>query len=326
MRKSHRIMALYLIGILSSIVVSSLGSASITVVFSPTNDTMINQNEYPNTAFGDVSNMAVRNGYGSNGRNYYEINSLIKFDVFSIPSTATILSASLHLYYYNWSGTDPAGRVLLLYLITSGWNEKTVHWNFQPSCAATSSSSAVVPASKGHWMIWDVSTDVQHFVTERAYYGWKIADETAWRQPDIPMVYFRTKDYGNYIPFLEVTYMVSEGNTQPTAGFSLTPLNPTTADSIQFTDTSYDPDGTITGWYWSFGDGNSSTSRAPTHAYNTSGVYTVTLQVTDDKGATDTMSMPLSVSVKKSSPGFEFVIVGSAIALALFLTRKSKKK
>jgi len=39
---------------------------------------------------------------------------------------------------------------------------------------------------------------------------------------------------------------------------------------------------------WDFGDGDSSTSKAPTYAYKTAGSYTVSLKVTDDQGNTDT--------------------------------------
>jgi chitodextrinase len=43
-------------------------------------------------------------------------------------------------------------------------------------------------------------------------------------------------------------------------------------------------------WSWDFGDGYNSTEQNPTHAYNTTGIYTVNLTVTDDIGhtATDT--------------------------------------
>jgi len=38
---------------------------------------------------------------------------------------------------------------------------------------------------------------------------------------------------------------------------------------------------------WDFGDGNTSTDVAPTHAYKSEGSYTVTLKVTDDRGNWD---------------------------------------
>lgn len=42
--------------------------------------------------------------------------------------------------------------------------------------------------------------------------------------------------------------------------------------------------GDITSWYWDFGDGNTSTSQNPTHAYASAGTYTVTLSVTSPIG------------------------------------------
>ena len=39
---------------------------------------------------------------------------------------------------------------------------------------------------------------------------------------------------------------------------------------------------------WDFGDGDTSTEERPRHAYRSSGTYTVTLIVTDDRGNTDT--------------------------------------
>jgi chitodextrinase len=45
---------------------------------------------------------------------------------------------------------------------------------------------------------------------------------------------------------------------------------------------SEDPDGTITAYDWTFGDGNIGTGVSPTHTYDTPGIYDVTLVVTDD--------------------------------------------
>ena len=39
---------------------------------------------------------------------------------------------------------------------------------------------------------------------------------------------------------------------------------------------------------WDFGDGSTSTSKAPTHSYKSVGYYTVMLKVTDDEGNTNT--------------------------------------
>lgn len=85
-------------------------------------------------------------------------------------------------------------------------------------------------------------------------------------------------------------------NQSPIAGFVYSPSAPTTADSISFTDSSTDADGTIATWEWDFGDGNTSTLQNPTHSFASPGTYTVTLTVTDDGGASDTDTATITVS------------------------------
>jgi len=48
-------------------------------------------------------------------------------------------------------------------------------------------------------------------------------------------------------------------------------------------------------WYWTFGDGNSSTQMSPSHTYVGYGIYTVTLIATNSGGCADTISDTVSI-------------------------------
>jgi len=70
----------------------------------------------------------------------------------------------------------------------------------------------------------------------------------------------------------------------PSANFRYSPDQPTTWDTVQFTDQSSDSDGTLVAWSWSFGDGVSSSEQNPSHRYGLPGAYPVALEVTDNDG------------------------------------------
>jgi PKD repeat protein len=96
-------------------------------------------------------------------------------------------------------------------------------------------------------------------------------------------------------------------NEQPVALIS---ANPTQGDAplvVSFdASSSYDPDGTITAYNWDFGDGTSATGPVTQHTYSSAAVYTVSLQVTDDKGETGISAK--SINATGSVPDFEYNI------------------
>ena len=84
---------------------------------------------------------------------------------------------------------------------------------------------------------------------------------------------------------------VIEPNQTPTAGFNFS----ISGLSVNFTNNSTDSDGTIISRLWNFGDGGTSTSTNPSHTFSDTGSYTVRLQVTDNDGATNTISRSVTV-------------------------------
>ncbi|KJY83964.1 protease [Vibrio galatheae] len=91
---------------------------------------------------------------------------------------------------------------------------------------------------------------------------------------------------------------VEQPNIAPTASFKLT------IDAMQVIseNTSSDPDGTITAYLWDFGNGETSTEASPVWSYDESGSYTVSLTVTDNKGAVATSSETIEVLVPNALP------------------------
>ena len=85
-------------------------------------------------------------------------------------------------------------------------------------------------------------------------------------------------------------------NVEPTASFSYNPIGAEEGEMITFTDDSIDSDGSIVGWNWDFGDGNTSTLQNPTHYYQESGYYTISLTVEDNVGATDDYSSMIVIT------------------------------
>ncbi|TVR81371.1 MAG: PKD domain-containing protein [Chitinophagaceae bacterium] len=66
-------------------------------------------------------------------------------------------------------------------------------------------------------------------------------------------------------------------------------------ETMNFTNLSMIDTGSITQFFWDFGDGNVSFQQNPTHLYWESGTYSVTLTVTSDKGCSNTISKQVAV-------------------------------
>jgi PKD repeat protein len=88
-------------------------------------------------------------------------------------------------------------------------------------------------------------------------------------------------------------------NQPPTASFLVSP-NPAQVNQAVTVNAlaSLDPDGTLSSYTWTFGDGTTLVSATPVleHVYAASGTYEVKLRVTDDRGGTDTKAGVVTIS------------------------------
>lgn len=65
---------------------------------------------------------------------------------------------------------------------------------------------------------------------------------------------------------------------------------------------SYDPDGEIVSYSWSFGDGTTAQGASASHSYSKQGTYTVALSVTDNEGATSSSSTRVVIIQANNPP------------------------
>ena len=100
-----------------------------------------------------------------------------------------------------------------------------------------------------------------------------------------------------------VTITVYGPNQNPVASCTASPQSGIVPLLVSFTGSGTDPDGVISSYQWSFGDGHTSTEQNPSHTYTTAGVYTATLTVTDDRGKTNSVSVTIQVSSGESITG-----------------------
>ena len=96
---------------------------------------------------------------------------------------------------------------------------------------------------------------------------------------------------------------ISAGNQPPTANAG-GPYSGTAGVAVQFDGSgSSDPDGTIAGYAWDFGDGNTGMGERPTHTYAVAGSYTVTLTVTDNDALVDMDQTTASIAPPAPNDG-----------------------
>jgi len=82
----------------------------------------------------------------------------------------------------------------------------------------------------------------------------------------------------------------------PSVTADATPTAVDPDETVSFSGSASDPDGTVERYEWAFGDGSTATGANPSHAYGSTGTYTATLTVTDSYGTTSSDTVTIDVS------------------------------
>jgi PKD repeat protein len=189
-----------------------------------------------------------------------------------------------------------------------GTNTKTVskvvtHVNTLPTATFGESCNSLACSYDG-----SASSDPDGPITG---YAWNFGDSTTGTGSTPSHTYPAS---GTYTVSLTVTD--NEGGTKTTSHpVTVTRINqgPTASFTTNCTDlscstdasASQDPDGTLTGYAWDFGDSSTGSGVTASHTYAVAGTYTVSLTVTDNDGAT--ASTTRSVSVVDPARSVDFV-------------------
>lgn len=91
-------------------------------------------------------------------------------------------------------------------------------------------------------------------------------------------------------------------NDRPQVGMFATPPNPDVGEEVLFVAEASDTDGSIEGYEWSVDGRTIATGQQLRHAFESGGIYEVTLTVTDDAGATASGSVEVSVGRTAATP------------------------
>ena len=157
-------------------------------------------------------------------------------------------------------------------------------------------------ANTGEYINFDASNSYDPDGTIVSY-SWDFGDGTTSSDATVSHSYEEDGEYTVTLRVVDNDALVGSKvaiqvvkNRPPTAALTASASSINEKETVSFDATSsYDLDGTIVSYTWSFGDGTATTGTTVTHSYANTGFYTVTLTVIDNDGATDECKYTLFV-------------------------------
>ncbi|NNE34211.1 MAG: PKD domain-containing protein, partial [Rhodothermales bacterium] len=141
-------------------------------------------------------------------------------------------------------------------------------------------------------------------------YLWNFGDGSTASGPSVSHTYSTAGNYtaslsvtdddgavGAATALLNITEPAPPENVAPSASFTAAPAADGNGLKIDLNaSSSSDPDGSISSYSWTFGDGTSGNGRTVSHTYASGGTYNVRLTVRDNESATGTSSASITVT------------------------------
>jgi len=237
---------------------------------------------------------------------------------YTSPDFKTIIQA-----YINRPGYKINNYIGLRIKFQSGnpAGHEVLSWDFNPDSAAKLEITYMLPeppvASFAYTLENPIINETITFNATASYspdgsivkYSWNFGDATPIVNENDPITTHTYVKHGNYNVALNVTdsnglWGIASKNitvwAPPVALFTYSPSKPVADESITFdASSSYDLDGPIVDYTWSFGDGNITVTneRVMFHTYTEHGNYNVTLTVVDNDGYSNFMFCVIPVNI-----------------------------
>jgi PKD repeat protein len=135
-------------------------------------------------------------------------------------------------------------------------------------------------------------------------YEWALGDGTTATGPTLTHSYGSAGTYTVALTLTdddgatstETVDISVDADAAPSVTADATPTAVDPDETVSFSGSATDPDGSVTSYEWAFGDNTTATGQNPSHAYGSTGTYTATLTVTDSYGSTSSDSVTIDVS------------------------------
>ena len=151
-----------------------------------------------------------------------------------------------------------------------------------------------------------VTVTLANFAAGTAAQVWQLtASNTITRLADVTV---SAQGFATTVPAQSITLFVVPGsggpaNQPPVASATAAPSSGTVPLAVAFDGGgSSDPDGSIVGYAWTFGDGGTAAGPTANHTYQAAGNYSAGLTVTDNQGATNSTTLSIVVSPGATAP------------------------